>query len=359
MPANPIGALRLSSQRIHCPHPGSLLELLTHMGAMQAQDYAAVKYAVARRLAAQPSQAQIEALIASKQVLRMWSLRGTIHLLPAPDAAWITRLVSPRPLAAGNRLLQAEQLGPAKLDKSITVLQQALEGGHLLERNQLYARLEAAGLPTDAQRGYHLLAHAGLRGLLCMGPLSGRQPTFAWLADWVPNPIQLSEQEALAELARRYFRSHGPARVEDWIWWSGLSVKQGKGAHEMIRPELEHEVVDGTSYWMGGEPQRAKGFYLLPAFDEFIVGYQDRSMVVPPDLIGALMPYKNGLIQAVMVQDGQVLGTWKRTLNKDRLTFEVAPFATLNAQQARQLQEAAEGYAAYLGATLHKINGLR
>ncbi len=346
---NPIGALRLANQRITRPHPGNLAELLAHMGAMQAQDYAAVKNAAARRLAGQPSEAQIETLIASKQVLRVWSLRGTIHLLPAQDAAWIIRLVAARPLASGRPVMLREGLDAAVMAKSAEVLQGALQNGRQLERSALYAELEAAGIPTTGQRGYHLLAHAGLSGQICIGPLSSKQPTFGLLEDWAPDPVQLDGVDALAELARRYFRSHGPATVQDFAWWSGLTLSQSRLALEAIRDEFVEEQIGGSSYWLPLDSQAAQGLFLLPSFDEFVVGYKDRTAIIQPELEPALMPYKNGIIQPVIVSDGQVVGTWKRTASKKSLTFDLAPFNPLAPKQVERLQNACEEYARYLG----------
>ncbi|MCW5876342.1 MAG: AlkZ family DNA glycosylase [Anaerolineales bacterium] len=346
---NPIGGLRLANQRIAQPGAGGLAELVAHMGAMQAQDYAAVKYAAALRLAAQPSHAEVEEAIAGKQVVRVWSLRGTIHLLPTRDAAWIIKLVGQRPLAGGRTIMEREGLDAAVQAKSVQVLQRALQGGRLLERSALYAELEAAGISTEGQRGYHLLAHAGLRGQICIGPLSGKQPTFGLLAEWAPDAVELDGQEALAELARRYFCSHGPATMADFAWWAGLTLTQGRAALDSLRAELIEERSGEASYWLMPGSQAARGLFLLPSFDEFIVGYKERSAVIAPELEPALIPYKNGIIQPVIVSDGQVVGTWKRTAKKDSLTFEFAPFEPLAARQVDRLQEAAEHYALYLG----------
>jgi hypothetical protein len=239
--------------------------------------------------------------------------------------------------------------------KSTKLIVKSLKG-RVLSRPNLYAILEKHGFSTNGQRGYHMLWRAGMAGHIAFGPSEGRQPTFALLADLAPKPRTLKRDAGLAELARRYFQSHAPATVADFAWSANLAPADARAAHEAIGSELVEEVIEGKRYWLcaTSSSKTAGGFHLLPGFDEFVLGYQDRTAVISPELAPALSPYKNGVFQPVMVNDGRVLGTWSRTTSKQGVRVEAKPFDKLNAAQARGFKSAAEEYADYLGLDLLK-----
>jgi hypothetical protein len=213
--------------------------------------------------------------------------------------------------------------------------------------------LEQAGIATANQRGYHLLGWAAQTGLLCFGPVQGKQQTFVLLDEWVPAGKNLTHDESLAELARRYFTGHGPATLRDFMWWSGLVAAEARAGLEMVKSQLMHEEVDGQSYWMAQTKSTVQNHspdaYLLPGFDEYLLGYTDRSAVLDPIYSQQIQPGKNGMFSPTVVIDGQVVGAWKRTFKKDTVVITPNPFTSFSNDQNRAIAVAAERYARFVG----------
>lgn len=351
MQLSEIGRLRLKNQQISLQHFKTPAELVAWMGGMQAQDYPAMKWAVGLRL---PStmEAAVEQAVAEKAILRTWCMRGTIHLVAPQEARWLVELTAERVIASAARRHRQLELDEAAFAASQKVFARALEGGKALERQALYALLEKAGISTEGQRGYHMLWHAGLQGLICFGPLSGRQPTFALLEEWAPRAKALPRQEALAELARRYFTSRGPATVNDFVWWSSLVPGEAREAHEAVKSDLLEEVIDGQSYWLPPDTKMPSSsspdLYLLPGFDEYMLAYKDRSAVLDPGLAPEISPFKNGIFLPIIVVDGRIVGTWKRTLKKNRVEFEANPFADFDEAERHAFAAAAARFGEFL-----------
>lgn len=357
MERSEIGMLRLGNQRISANKAKNLKEISAWMGAMQGQDLAAVKRAAAVRTEGGLTEAYIDKALTSGEIVRAWSLRGTIQMVPANDAGWMAELMSARIAASASRVELSLGLDDAVIAKAGKIFTAALKGGKVLERQELYERLEAKGIATEGQRGYHLLFRAGLKGLICFGPRSDRQPTFVLMQDWVQQPTRLTRPASLAELARRYFRSHGPATIQDFSWWTGLSLTESRQGLDAIREEVIEEPSEGELYWLYATSGAIEpGFYLLPGFDEFILGYKDRSAVINPKLARALSPYKNGIFLPVMVSGGRVVGTWSRKQNKASVDVEGKPFASLSAKEERGFKAEAEVYVSYLGVRLGKVS---
>jgi hypothetical protein len=215
----------------------------------------------------------------------------------------------------------------------------------------LYEILDAAGVSTAGQRGIHILARLAQDGLLCFAARQGKQQTFALLEEWVPPARMLTRDEALAELAGRYFASHGPATLQDFTWWSGLTVADAKRGIELADLRLKQELLDGRAYWSAaaasGEGPAPRQAYLLPPFDEYTVAYRDRGAVLDPAHGGLVSG--NGIFHPVIVLDGQVAGTWKRTFQKKAVVITLSPFASLKKKERQAIAEAAERYGAFLG----------
>ena len=220
MPISSLVLHRLANQHITGPgfeHPE---QALRWMGAIQAQDYAQAVWAIGLR-SESATLVDVEQAIAEKKIVRTWPMRGTIHFVPAEDVKWMLQLSAPRMLA-GVRGRQAQLgLDPAVLERSRQIFYDALHGGRRLTRAEMLATLERAGIPTQSQRGYHILWYAAQTGLICMGPMHKKAQTFVLLDEWVPGSRDLPREEALGELARRYFSSHGPATLRDFARWAG------------------------------------------------------------------------------------------------------------------------------------------
>jgi hypothetical protein len=223
--------------------------VVTALGAMQAQDYASSLWAIGLRLAG-ATLTEVEKAVAARTIVRTWPMRGTLHFVPAPDVRWMLDLLTPRVLAGSVNRQAALELDAAVFARCRQVFQRALTGGRQLTREEMLTTLERGGIPVDPRRGYHILWRLGQEQFLCFGPRAGKQPTFVLLDEWVPASRRLSREESLAELARRYFTSHGPATLRDFVWWSGLKVSDARTAIELSSSSLASETIDGTSYWL-------------------------------------------------------------------------------------------------------------
>jgi hypothetical protein len=350
-------ARRLAAQHLAGQNPDGALRdpaaVVAHFGAVQAQEYGHALWAVGLR-AAGITAAGVETAIDGGAILRTWPMRGTIHLVPAADARWMLELLAGRRLRSMAGIYQKIGLTTDVLARAAEVVANALRGGQHVRRPDLYARLTAAGLDCSASphggRGGHILGYLSMTGLICFGPRAGAQPTFALLDEWAPE--QRQPADPLAELAVRYFTSHGPATEKDFGWWSGLTLAEIRAAAERAGPALAAAGLDGRRDWAGAAPAvpapaapaPLDGAWLLPAFDEYTVAYQDRSA-----LLGGRPVPAADLLNPVLLLDGRAAGVWKRTIARDRVKIVLAPFGRLSARDRVRLDEAAQRYAEFLG----------
>ncbi|HEY8459727.1 MAG TPA: winged helix DNA-binding domain-containing protein [Blastocatellia bacterium] len=355
MTVSDIARFRLRNQNIAgatFERPG---EVVAWLGAVQAQDYLGALWAVGLRMR-NAVEADVERALADRTIIRSWPMRGTLHFVAAADIRWMLELLTPR-IVANNarRLLRDFDLDENAFARSKDLIARALEGGRQLARNDMYKALETGGVPTGGQRGPHILWRLAQDGFICFGAREGKQHTFALLDEWAPKAKRMSRDESLAELARRYFTSHGPATLQDFVWWSGLTTADARAGLEMAKRELTHESVNGQIYWLAPSPPVTKdsspAAHLLPAFDEYLVAYKDRSAALDPAYTKQVNP-GNGLLAPAIVVDGQIVGTWKRTLKKDALVISPSPFTKLTRAETRAFAEAANRYGKFLGASM-------
>jgi hypothetical protein len=322
-------------------------------GAVQAQDYPGALWAVGQRTTG-ATEAAVEQAIASRAIVRTWPLRGTLHFVAPEDVRWMLQHFAPRTIArAAPRFTQLE-LDRRTLSRSATVVTKALEGGHQLSRPRLYQLLERAGIPVSEGRGLQILWRCAHDGLICFGAREDKQHTFALLDEWVPPAKAMDRDEALAEIARRYFTSHGPATLSDFGWWSGLPAADARSGLEMARPGLQSEQIEGAVYWRAESKSTAllrefrisSHAALLPAYDEYTVAYRDRRAALDPAHAEAA---RNGIFSLTIVLKGRVAGTWTRQLVNGRVAVALKPFAPLNGASGRAVAAAAERYGRFLG----------
>jgi hypothetical protein len=335
---------RLRNQRIAgagFKQPG---EVVAWMGAVQAQDYLGALWALGLRMETAREET-IEKAIAERKIVRTWPIRGTLHFVAPADVRWMLALLARRVLSGRPARYRQLELDQAVFDKSRDLLVSALEGDRQLTRDALYGVLETAGIATAGQRGLHILQRLALDGLLCFGPRQGKQPTFALLEEWVPAARMLERDEALAELAERYFTSRGPATVKDLVWWSGLTVTDARKAIELAGSRLQKE----DAHWFGLKTPAATPApaYLLPPYDEYTIAYKDRSAVLDPAHGGVVS--RNGIFYPTIVLGGQVAGTWKRELKKGSVVITLSPFDPLQKKERQAVALAAEQYGRFLG----------
>lgn len=325
-------------------------DVVAWFGAVQAQDYLGSLWAIGLRNR-RATEAAVEDAEKRRAIVRTWPLRGTLHFVAADDARWITQLLAPRVIARNAARWKREMGVDARLVAgAFDVISRALEGGRQLDRTQLYTALEARKIRTGESRGLHILLWLALQGRLCLAGRVGKQQTFALLDEWIPKSRQLDGDAALAELARRYFTSHGPATIKDFLWWSGLTARDAKTAVEAAKPHLMQEKWDGVDHWSGmngAAPRHARtspDVRLLPAFDQYTVGYRDRSALLPTGKRMSSM----GLLAPVVIVDGLVAGTWKRTVSRSATRIDITFLRKLAPAETLALQEEMQRFREFL-----------
>jgi hypothetical protein len=328
--------------------PADTAELVVaRLGAVQAQDYLGALWAIGVRTKA-PCEADVERAIAERAFVRTWPMRGTLHFVAAQDAKWMTALLAPRVVKRAAARLRQLGIDAKLVAKARGVVEKHLSGGKSLARADIYALLERARIPTADGRGLHLLWHLAHDLVICFGPRAGKQPTFVLLDEWLPAARTLPRDEALAVLARRYFVGHGPATLADFAWWAGLDQTEAKRAIEAAA--IERETIADTAYFAVASPApRAKppAALLLPAFDELLVAYTDRTaMLANADT--RRVNAGGGILKPVMVIGERVVGTWRRRLDRGNVRFERAPFRKLDRQAERALEAAEARYLRFL-----------
>lgn len=355
MTAAEITQKRLANQGLAGTPYNTPKEIVGWLGAVQGQDYAMAKWALGARLPGMTEE-EIEEGLNGGEIIRTHILRPTWHLVCADDIRWMLELSAPRVKAAVAPVLRRLELDDALLRRAYRIIERGLSGGRHLTRAELMRKLEASGINTDDLRPAHIMFAAELEGLVCSGRRRGNSLTYALLDERVPQTAPgLTRDEALVRLALRYFTSHGPATPHDFSWWSGLTVTDTRRALEMIGSGLETAIVDGVSYWFPpSAPERKakkklrRRVHLLPAFDEYMVSYKDRSAALDPEHNGTVIT-GNGIFRPIIVAEGKVTGVWKRTPGKRGAVLEASFFDPADAMTNEELAEVARPYGEYLG----------
>jgi DNA glycosylase AlkZ-like len=326
-------------------------EVVKWLCAVQAQDFAAAKWALGLRMQNSTDEI-IERAFTDGTILRTHLLRPTWHFVLPADIRWMLALTAPRVNTGNASWYRRLELDDALFMRSNSVLTKALQGGRQLTRAELVSVLQRAGIATDdLQRFTYIMMRAELDGIICSGGRRGKQFTYALLDERAPQARVLEREESLAELARRYFTSHGPATLQDFVWWSGLTVVDARVGLEMVASQLSHEVIGGQKFWFSSATSPVKDLpqtvYLLPNFDEYTVGYTDRSAIFDMSEAGKFGTPGN-VLNPTIVLDGLVVGTWKRTITKQTVTLTPSLFTTLNKAEASALFESASRYSVFL-----------
>ena len=279
-------------------------------------------------------------------------MRPTWHFVAPADIRWLLALTAPRVHVANASMYRKLELDGALFKRSDAALARALRGGRQLTRDELRGVLQKAGIAADdGIRLAYLMMHAELEGLVCSGARRGNQFTYALLDERAPNARTLSREEALVELAGRYFMSRGPATVQDFAKWSGLTLAEARAGLEAVKARLRQEVVDGRTYWLPASKSAAKvaspAAWLLSIYDEYISGYKDRSAMGTARVGARLVALGNALAYIIVI-DSQIVGTWKRTRGKEGVTVETNLFNRLTRAENRALAIAAARYGDFL-----------
>jgi hypothetical protein len=343
---------RLINQQMAAPSHKKPCDVVAALGAIQAQDFLGALWAIGLRLP-HATEAGVRQAIADRTIIRTWPMRGTLHFVAAADVRWMLELLAPRIVASSAGRYRQLELNTTVFLRGERVFIKALQGGMALTRDQMYEQLERSRISTAGQRGIHILSRLAQEGLICFGTHTGKQPTFVLLDEWAPKASKLQREEALAELAWRYFTSRGPAALQDFAGWSGLRVSDARAALEMVSSHLVQETIGGSVYWMSQDkrvaPDVSAQVNLLPSFDEFLLAYKDRSASLDPRDAPKILPGKGGMFLPTIVTNGRVEGTWKRTFKKHSVVITTNFFTSPKTRKTRALADAAERYSRFLG----------
>ncbi len=328
-----IAHLRLINHHIAANSFDRPVEVVQWMGAIQAQFYRQALWAVGLRMKSARI-ADIEQAIAGREIVQTWPMRGTLHFVPAENVKWMLSLLSPRRLAADKTRQKQLEISDKILEQSRYLFQKALTGGKRVTRSGMMKLLEVGGINPKGQRGYHILWNFALEGLICFGPMQDKEQTFVLLDEWVPFSRTLFRDEALAELAGIYFKGHGPATVYDFANWTGLTLTDARAGLESVKLNLVSEKNNEIEFWQSkntsGKAADTTVTYMLPGFDEYLIGYKNRSDVLAKENAFKVAPGGNGMFLPMIVVDGQVVGTWKSTIRKNSVEILLNPFPGIN-----------------------------
>jgi len=326
-------------------------DVVTHLGAVQAQDFTAAKWALGIRIK-NSTDADIENAFNNGTILRTHVMRPTWHFIMPEDIRWMLELTAPRVkslLASSNRRLG---LNVALFEKSNASIVRALEGHTHLSRLELKAILANAGIDTDVQRLAHIIMWAELDGLICSGPRRGKQFTYALLEERVRGSTRYDREKALEKLARKYFISHGPAQLKDFSWWSGLAEKEAGYALDRIKSGLKQVTLDGRTYFYTPKAEMtardSPSVFLLSIYDEYTIAYKDRGYISQTRDIERMISRGNALT-AVIIVNGRVAGTWKRTLKKKTIEISLKPFRNLDDDELEAVESEVTRYGKFFG----------
>lgn len=347
-----IAAARLGAQRLIRKPFETAVEAVRSMAAVQSQDYAGAKWALGQRVVG-ATDAAIDRLYDQGAILRTHVLRPTWHFVLPEDIRWLLDLTGPKVLTSvGGR---HRQLGIDRgvITRARLAFENGLSGGRSLTREELGEVLLSARIPSDGQRLPHLIMAAELEGQVVSGPRRGRLMTYALLDERAPNARVLEPMEALRELTRRYFCSHGPAQLQDLAWWSGLTQADARRGVELAGAGLAKRSIDGTDYWFDPElewrPAGRVAVHLLPNFDEYTVGYRDRSAMLHADY-----PFRpelfafSSILSNVVTAGGQLRAAWRRTASGPGLRVEVQPLAPLDPVERAGVEQACRRFSRFL-----------
>jgi hypothetical protein len=341
-------ALRLAAQGIVRPAgdaaPDDPTEVVRGMLAMQAQDYAGGLWAIGLRTAS-GTRRSIESVHETGAFVRSWPMRGTLHFVAADDLPWMLSLTGERMVRSAEGRRRQLELDHAQFDRAERIARERMAGGATISRPELFAAWQREGLPTTGQRGVHLLGQLAQTAVIV---LVGQQE-WALLEHRVPRPRLPERADALREFALRYFLSHGPATERDFAWWSSLTLTDARTGIAAAREQLDELEVDDTRYYLrpGLEPA-ARAVRLLPGFDEYLLGYADRSAPLSGADSAVIVPGGNGMFLSTVVVNGEVVASWRRTPRAKKVHLELEPLRDIPASAKSGLAAAAKRYGAFL-----------
>jgi hypothetical protein len=331
---------RLRNQKLAASGLDDAAAVVQWLGAVQSQDYVGAKWAVGLRAPGVDNDA-VERAYNDGRILRTHVLRPTWHFVAAEDIRWMLGLTGPRVQRVVRRAGAWAGLSDHFYTRARAVIERVLDAGAHLTRKEIAAALGAARIDTSGQRLAFLIMDVEVQGVICSGRLDNRQFTYALVSERAPRARTLTRDEALTELAKRFFQSHGPATLKDFAWWSGLTMRDVKAAAAMA--EIEPLACPPDLDMVAGAT------YLLPNYDEYLVAYKDRGAVIDPRRARNLGVFTSREHPHQIVVDGRVAGSWRRTIDEHTLVVHARPYGKLSRVQRQALIAQAERYGRFLG----------
>lgn len=325
-------------------------EVVSYMGAMQSQASEMAKWGIGNRLEGATYQRVTEALDAGR-IIRTHILRPTWHFVSAEDIHWMIPLSTPRLKPVFLSYAKMIGIDEASMPRrSVQVINTLEKQGHLTKQ-EIDEQLKNEGIEIDERELSIILSQAEIEGIVCNGVAKGIKHTYALLEERVPKTRSFDKEEALATLAYKFFSSHGPATLQDFIWWSGLLITEARSALEMVKEQFVSETLNGREFWMKNDirmPEKGKdSVLLLPPFDEFVVSYKDRSELIEDEHYGKVMT-KNGLFSPTIMLNGRIIGSWKKVTKKKMPEVEISFFKKTSQKTERLVQAAIQEYLRFL-----------
>jgi hypothetical protein len=336
-------------------------EVASRMLAVQAQDLAQGTWALGVR-ARGSTLRDVDRALDSGEIIRASPLRGTLHLLAGRDLLWLLGITAHRQVAAAGPRMRRFDLDDRALRRARSITESLLGDRTALPRAEYLRGLEAAGIPTGGQRAYHLIWWLAQSGIVCWGPARGPGQALVLVEEWIGDSVELTGDDALRELARRYFAAHGPATDRDFAWWADMPLSDARSAIRLAGADLVDIQHLGVTHWAttrtldGTEEAGAHHLrmpttaHLLPGYDEFLLSYRDRSAAMPDGVVDRVVTGRNRIFQPTMLARGRVIGTWRRSDADDRPTADLEPFDELTAHESGAFARSAAAFARFRGA---------
>lgn len=351
MPVSDIALQRLYQQGLTNPTAASPAEVVSRLGAVQAQDYLGTKWSLAQRIA-NATDSEIEQAFNKGTILRTHTMRPTWHFVTPADIRWLQELTAPHVNAVNAYMYRQLELDEKLFAQANKAISQALQDRKQLTRPELGKALAQIGIVADGMRLGYILHRAELDALICSGPRSGKQFTYMLLDDRVPRSKSLPHEEALAELTLRYYAGHGPATVQDFVWWSGLSLADARLGLELVASHLDYEIHNENRYWFSANyapvTKETTAAFLLAPYDEFFLGFSwfDTSRTTGQAVNGKFA------YDSMIVCGGRLVGSWRRTFERKTVIIEIQLLEPLSSAENEAIRVAAEEYAKFAGMSL-------
>jgi hypothetical protein len=341
---------RLANQRLASSSCRTPQDVVSWLGAMQSQDYAGAKWAIGLR--ARVTGDDVERACNEGAILRTHILRQTWHFVARDDLRWMLALSGPRVNTVNAHYYRKLNLDERAFSRSRALIERTLRDGRHLTRPELRTALARAGIVAHGPRLAFLIMRAELDAVICSGPRRGNQLTYALLDERVPRAKSIARDEALAELARRYFASHGPATLKDYVWWSGLTVRDAKAGIDLAGSALTREEADGLTYWSvdgrAQRPMRSPTAFLLPNYDEYLIAHKDRGLVIGPGSGDGVTRIKDPFMHHLVV-DGRLAGSWTRTVRASAVVVGCSTYARPTEATRRAIDAAVQRLGRFMG----------